>query len=226
MKTHLFLFTLFLVLCIGCNETAKWEPLFPNDGKLPAGWFAGNWDDVSKPPPEGTDWQVKDGVLTNEGVRDSWLISEKNYCNFELEFEFKLGERGNSGCALRVPPKGDPAFDGVEIQMADVRYNPEATDAELTGGIYRAIAPTQQVYKPLEWNKYHIVCEGPRIKVTLNGVLIQDVNLKEHEYTVLRHSGEEAVPLNKRPICGRIGFQELSYESKAQIRNARIKELK
>ena len=225
MKTHSFLLILLFVLFIGCTDTGKWEPLFPDDGE-PVGWYTGLWSDVSKPAPEGTDWQVNDGVLSNNGVRDGWLLSNKDYCNFELEFEFKLGERGNSGCALRVPTKGDPAFDGVELQMSDLRYNPEATDAELTGGIYRAIAPKQQVYKPLEWNKYYIVCDGPRIKVTLNGVLIQDVNLKEHATTVMRHNGEEAVPLNNRPLCGRIGFQELSYDSSVEIKNARIKELK
>ena len=224
MKNY-FLLSFFVFLFLGCSNAAKWEPLFPNDGK-PVGWFTGHWADVADPAPEGTDWQVKDGVLINEGVRGGWLLSDKEYCNFELEFEFKLGERGNSGCALRVPPKGDPAFDGVELQMADLRYNTDATDSEVTGGIYRAIAPLKQVYKPLEWNKYEILCDGPLIRVVLNGVLIQDVNLKEHDATVLRHNGEDAVPLNKRPLCGRIGFQELSRDSKAQIKNIKIKELK
>ena len=178
MKNYILL-SFFAFLFFGCSNTAKWEPLFPNDGK-PVGWFTGHWADVANPAPEGTDWQVKDGVLINEGVRGGWLLSDKEYCNFELEFEFKLGERGNSGCALRVPPTGDPAFDGIELQMADVRYNTEATDSEVTGGIYRAIAPLKQVYKPLEWNKYEILCDGPLIRVVLNGVLIQDVNLKEH----------------------------------------------
>ena len=224
MKTF-SVYCLFIVLLFGCTNEAKWEPLFPNDGK-PVGWFTGHWADVSNPAPEGTDWQVKDGVLTNEGIRGGWLLSDKDYCNFELEFEFILGERGNSGVALRVPSTGDPAFDGVELQMSDFRYNTDATESELTGGIYRAIAPKQQVYKPLEWNKYHIICNGPNIKVTLNGVLIQDVNLKDHDFTVFRHDDTEAVPLNKRPLCGRIGFQELSRDSKAHIKNIRIKELK
>lgn len=206
----------------GCTESAKWEPLFPQDGK-PQGWFTGHWADVANPAPEGTDWQVKDGVLTNEGVRGGWLLSEKEYCDFELKFDFLLGDRGNSGCALRVPSKGDPAFDGIELQMADFRYNQEATDSELTGGIYRAIAPKQQVYKPNEWNSYWILCDGSRIKVKLNDILIQDIDMKDYDMAVLRHNGEEAVPLNKRPLCGHIGFQELSRDSKALIKNIMIK---
>lgn len=224
MKVNSVLLTVISVLFFSCSSE-RWHPLFPEDGK-PQGWFTGHWADVADPAPEGTDWQVKDGVLTNEGVRGGWLLSEKEYCNFELKFDFLLGDRGNSGCALRVPAKGDPAFDGIELQMADFRYNEGATDSELTGGIYRAIAPTEQVYKPNEWNSYWILCEGSRIKVKLNDVLIQDVDLANHDATVLRHNGEEAVPLNKRPLCGHIGFQELSRDSKAQIKNIMIKELK
>ena len=67
-------------------------------------------------------------------------MSDREYTDFKLEFEFKLGPLGNSGVALRAPMKGDPAFDGMELQMADLRYNPKANEAELTGGIYRAIA--------------------------------------------------------------------------------------
>lgn len=36
---------------------------------------------------------------------------------------------------------GDPAFDGIEVQMADFRYNPGARGPELTGRLYRAAAP-------------------------------------------------------------------------------------
>jgi hypothetical protein len=45
--------------------------------------------------------------------RGTWLMSEKEYGDFVPGFEFKLGEMGNSGCALRAPMRGDPAFDGM-----------------------------------------------------------------------------------------------------------------
>jgi len=63
-------------------------------------------------------------------------------------------ESGNSGYASRVPAKGDPAFDGIELQLADLRCNPVATDAELLSGLYRDVAPLQQVYNPTKRNKY------------------------------------------------------------------------
>src|SRR5947207_2244271 len=132
--------------------------LFPEDG-VPKGWSARAWNDVSKPAKDVV-WRVKDGVLTGGEPRGSWLVSDKEYSDFVLEFEFKLGERGNSGCGIRFPLHGDPAFDGMEIQMADFRYNTEAKDSELTGGIYRAIASKKQAYKPTERNQSHTGLKG------------------------------------------------------------------
>lgn len=197
--------------------------LFPKDG-APEGWVVRAWNDVKNPPTEPTRWIVENGILQGGEPRGSWLMSEKEYSDFTLEFEFKLGERGNSGCALRVPMRGDPAFDGIELQMADFRYNPQAKDSELTGGLYRAIAPKKQVYKPTEWNKYQITLNGAHMKVVLNGALIQDLNLDEHNEEVKRHDGKPAPPIKDRPRKGHIGFQELSRgEGHAQIRHARIK---
>ena len=204
----------------------KWVKLFPQDG-VPRGWVVRVWSDVSKPGPEGAVWTVKDGILHGSEPRGTWLISEKEYSDFVLEFEFKLGERGNSGCGLRFPPEGDPAFDGLELQMADERYN-EGRDGpdKLTGSLYKALAPKKQVYKPTEWNKYVITLKGPSVKVELNGELIQDVNLDQQTAKVERHDGRPAPPLKDRPRKGRIGFQELSRGgAHVIIRNARIKEL-
>lgn len=225
---HPLLVCLLLILTTSCRHAPKehtFVALFPDNG-VPKGWVVRAWDDVSKPPPQPVAWKVEGGILHGGEPRGTWLMSEREYGNFILEFEFMLGERGNSGCALRAPMAGDPAFDGLELQMADFRYNPQAKDSELTGGLYRAVAPTKQIYKPTEWNKYEITCHGPQVKVVLNGELIQDVNLDEQHATVKRHNGTDAPPLKNRPRRGRIGFQELSRDgAHAQIRNARIKEL-
>src|SRR4029079_18627436 len=108
-------------------------------------------------------------------------VSEKEYGDFVLEFEAKLDKLGNSRVALRSPMKGDPAFEGMEMQIADLRYNTKAKPDELTGAIYRSLAPTKQVYKPEEWNRVRIELNGARLKVTLNGELIQDQDLDKHD---------------------------------------------
>ncbi|MFN0128546.1 MAG: DUF1080 domain-containing protein [Verrucomicrobiales bacterium] len=206
-------------------EKEGWVPLFTDDG-APKGFVIRDWADVSKPAPEGAAWEVKDGVLRSTGSRGCWLISERDYGDFVLSYEFKLGPKGNSGCALRAPAEGDPAFDGLELQMADLRYNPEAKDSELTGGFYRAAAPTRQVYQPEEWNSMSVELKGSRAKVVLNGETIQDIDLSDFSQPVLRHNGKEAPPLRDRPRRGRIGFQELSRDDgHVQIRKARLREL-
>lgn len=200
-------------------------PLFPRDG-IPVGWSVRAWDEIKNPPAEPSVWKVVDGVLQGGEPRGSWLMSDREYGDFILEWEFKLSERGNSGCALRAPLQGDPAFDGMELQMADFRYNEQAKDSELTGGIYRAIAPTRQVYKPTEWNKYQVTLKGSRLKVVLNGQTIHDLDLDQQNQEVKRHNDKPAPPVSARPRKGHIGFQELSRGgSHVQIRNARIKTL-
>lgn len=200
-------------------------PLFPENG-APAAWRVRHWADVSKPAAEGARFEVKEGVLHGSPERGCWLMSDKEYGDFVLEFEFKLGPRGNSGCALRAPMHGDPAFDGLEIQMADLRYNPAAEPSELTAGVYRAAAPSEQLYQPEEWNAMRIELRGPKLKVELNGRVVQDIDLDDFVRPVPRHDGTMAKPLKDRPRKGRIGFQELSRGgSHTLIRNARIREL-
>jgi hypothetical protein len=200
-------------------------PLFPEDG-APKGWVVTEWNDLAK-PAAGVEWSVKDGVLRPGKRRGTWLVSEKEYADFVLEFEIKLTEVGNSGVALRAPMKGDPAFDGMELQVADLRYNTQAKDSELTGGLYRAVAPSKQIYKPAEWNKFRVELKGERLKVTLNGEVIQDVDLTKFDQPVKRHDGSDAPPIKDRPRKGHLGFQHLSRNNEpVEIRNARLQELK
>src|SRR6185295_19192723 len=129
--------------------------------------------------------------------------------------------------ALRSPMRGDPAFDGMELQMADFRYNTEAKPYELTGALYRALAPNKQVYKPSEWNSMHVELIGRHIKAVLNGEVILDHDLSKETAIPKRHDNSEAPPLKDRPLRGHIGFQELTRgEPHAMIRNARIKIIK
>jgi hypothetical protein len=205
-------------------DDAEWTNLFPEDGP-PKGWRLSDWSDVSKPAPEGAEWKVENGVLHGSTPRGTWLISEKEYGDFELQLEFKIGERGNSGVGLRFPKKGDPAFDGLELQICDRRYLPADANPgpdELTGALYMASAPKQDAYKAAEWNKYHITLKGPKVKVVLNDVVIQDLDLDEQTKELKKGS-----PLKDRPRKGHIGFQELSRGgTHVQYRNVKIKELK
>lgn len=220
-------FAMLLSVSAGWSPAAEAEyvALFPKDGP-PAGWITRHWADVANPAQGNPVWTVREGVLTSAGDRGCWLVSEKEYGDFELEYEFRLGPRGNSGLALRSPLKGDPAFDGMEMQMADFRYNPQAKPSELTGGIYRAIAPKEQVYRPEQWNRVRLSLIGSKLKIELNGTAIQDLDLSTQQEQVARHDGTLAPPLKNRPRRGRIGFQNLSRDGgQVEIRGAKIRVL-
>lgn len=229
MKLNLFsLPVLILAVSFGSSVASadKWVKLFAEDGP-PKGWVVTEWNDLAKAAPAGVQWTVKDGILHSGDQRGTWLISEKEYSDFILECEIKLTEHGNSGIALRAPMADDPACVGMEMQCADFRYNTDAKPFELTGAIYRAIAPIKQVYRPLEWNKFHIELRGKHLKATLNGVLIQDVDLNTLDQPTKRHDGSDAIPVKDRPLKGHIGFQHLSRNNEpVLIRNVRIQELK
>src|SRR5690349_11654077 len=100
MKRRLFVLLACLCGSALAEEAEKFTPLFPKDG-VPEGWLVRHWADVSKPAAEGSKFEVKDGVLQGSPERGCWLISEKEYSDFILEYEFKLGPTGNSGCAVR-----------------------------------------------------------------------------------------------------------------------------
>jgi len=232
-KVAFLFFQLSAVMLPRLNSAAvspekDFKQLFSQDG-IPADWFVRRWDDISKPAAESSAvWKVQDGVLHGSEPRGTWLLSQKEYGDFILKFEWKLGERGNSGTALRAPLHGDPAFDGMELQMVDPRYygSTKVTPAELTGSLYKAIAPKNQLYKPGEWNKYEITCRGDLVKVLLNGERILDVDLSQQLLPTKRHDGSDAPPLKDRPRRGHIGFQELSRAGgHVQIRNVWLKEL-
>ena len=197
-------------------------PLFPKDG-VPPGWTVRHWADVAQAAEGRPVWTVKDGILTSSGDRGCWFLSDKEYGDFTLEYDFRLGPRGNSGLALRSPAQGDPAFDGMELQMADFRYNTDAKPSELTGGLYRALAPSEQVYLPGQWNRMTVTLNGQQLKVELNGRIIQNADLSKQSEAVTRHDGSGAPALKDRPKRGRIGFQNLSREGgQVEIRNAKI----
>lgn len=208
-------------------SAAEFVPLFPRDG-VPEGWTVRTWNDVKDAAPEGVSWRVVDGVLYGSDPRGTWLVSEQEYGDFVLEFEWKLGERGNGGCGLRFPMQGDPAFDGLELQMVDPRYYGDASAEpfELTGSLYRAAAPREQRFRPTEWNRYQITCQGALIRVVLNDEVILDLDLSRETVRPRRHDGSEAPSLRDRPRRGHIGFQELSRGGgRVEIRGARIKVL-
>ena len=172
------------------------------------GWKTINGEDGS--------WKAENGILSTEGKGGGWISTTREFDNFKLDIEFRLPEGGNSGVFIRAPHEGNPAYSGMEIQVLD-DYADEYKSLnpwQYTGSIYSVQAPAKRVSKPAgEWQKMTIVCNGPNVQVTLNGVQIVDANLINHMEKAGEHPG-----LTRRK--GFIGFQD--HSSKIEYRNIKI----
>jgi hypothetical protein len=123
----------------------------------------------------------------------------------------------NSGVYIRIPAPTVPtplaAADnqGLEIQI-DERGFDSATNStgnaiQRTGAIYKLSAPTAFPSHPVgAWNSYLIEANGPQIKVTLNGQLINTFQ-------------------SNRLTVGHIALQAHHGSSRVQFRNLQIKKL-
>jgi len=72
------------------DDNSRFAPLFPQDG-VPKGWLVRRWNDVRKPADAATTWRVENGILHGSEPRGTWLLSEKEYGDFILEFERAIG---------------------------------------------------------------------------------------------------------------------------------------
>ena len=73
-----------------------------------------------------------------------------------------------------------PSFYGYEIQLFDGAGKPPTVHS--SGSLYRYVAPRKNAILPAgQWNSIDIECAGPRIKVTLNGEQIVDVDQQKME---------------------------------------------
>jgi hypothetical protein len=136
-----------------------------------------------------TMWRVENGVIAGgslEGVKhNDFLASTQRYKNFVLRLEWKLtGTEGfiNSGVQIRSERLEKPAHE-MKGYQADIGKG-------WTGSLYdesrrnKIIAQADKVAvekidKPGDWNSYEIRCEGPRIRLTVNGV--QTIDYTEME---------------------------------------------
>ena len=225
MRTARTLAALIACLLISAAPKApepEWTAWFTADGE-PKGFHVTAWDDVSKKPPEGAKWLVKDGVLTGSNPRGTWLVSDDTYGDFQLELDFKIGVPGNSGIGMRFPAAGDPAFDGLELQIMGKKYRgeTEVPPNERTGALYQIATPKVEAFRQDDWNHYWVTFRGPRLKIYLNGHLVQDLNLDE-----MKEAPKRGKPPAERPRKGHIGFQELSRgDTHVQIKHAKIRRL-
>jgi hypothetical protein len=109
-------------------------------------------------------WTVVDGVLHYDGKGNS-LQTARDYGDFELWVEYKIGPRGDSGIYLRGTP---------QVQIWDPADRREGSGGLYNNKIHRA-KPLKCADRPAgEWNALHILMRGEKVTVYLNGELVVD----------------------------------------------------
>ncbi|HPO13462.1 MAG TPA: DUF1080 domain-containing protein [Candidatus Hydrogenedentes bacterium] len=174
------------------------------DGKTLNGWWVWGGDTNGfRVSPEGWMEWVKAGGEA--------IYTRDRYDNFILRLEFKLKTEGsNSGVFLRAPREARQSKIGMEFQiMGD---HGKAPDNHTTGAVYDQIPPKVNAAKPAgQWNTLEIIFNGPMLKATLNGKVVQDLNFDENE------------ELKYRLRRGFIGLQDHAHY--VAFRNIRVKKL-
>ena len=211
----LFLSGTFILLAGAAVQSAPeagFTSLF--DGKSLDGWKL-----MDK---KGEGYGVKDGMIYCAKGGGGRLLTEKEFSDFIVRFEFKLEEGSNNGLGIRAPYEGDAAYVGMEIQILDdsaPQYAGKLRPAQYHGSIYDVV-PAQRgaLKKPGEWNEEEVTAIGRKIKVVLNGRTIVDADLNQVT---------DPAKITKHPGLfrdrGHIGF--LGHNDYLEFRNIRINEL-
>ncbi len=213
---------------LSLRQTDKWTTLF--DGKSITGWHSYHKDGV-------VGWSIENGALTPDGTGGD-LVSNKEYGDFDLEFEFRIPAGSNSGVIYKVADRPDlktTYMSGPEFQIIDDKGWRDAANADfrladnqLTGADYGLIAPTNlSLLKPVgEWNKGRILVSNNHIEHYLNGKKVVDYTYGSDDWKAMVAKSKFADWLYATPhATGKIALQNHSPKEKVWFRAIRIREL-
>ena len=194
-----------------------WRLLF--DGETTRGWRGYNRETF----PD-TGWAVVDGMLvvgataTDPDVAVGGdLVTEEDFSNFDLRFEFRLSEVANSGVLYRVIEElgaeiwqNAPEFQVLDDQ-AYVDMGTMDMRTHLTGDNYDLHAATgERSLRPLgDWNEGRIIVDGVHVEHWLNGYKMVEYELGSPEWEALVAKSKFAeFPSYGRALSGPIGLQD------------------
>ena len=213
MKTIKLSIIFFLSLPLIAGE---WIDLF--NGKDLSGWI--------KKGGIAT-YKVEDGAIvgtTKPKTENTFICPDKQFDDFELEFDVKCDPELNSGVQIRSSslakdiPEGvtkqqmnramkrvnENSLFGPQVEIA-ANGNAGALYFEGIGGwlIEPNVELTKNVYKRNDWNHYRILAKGSQIKVWINGSKISDsmeqkTGLKSGFLGFQVHKVKTDLPLNVR----------------------------
>jgi len=124
---------------------------------------------------------VKDSAIYATGAKPhpSWLRTEKEYENFILRFSYKTTRFYEGGILIHAPQDGPGEKIGFKIH---IRHDQHALGSRSPGAIYDVATPDSIAnFPPNQWNRCEVVCDWPILRVTMNGVVIHNIDMSKNE---------------------------------------------
>ncbi len=211
------------------NEKSDgWVLLF--DGKTTDGWKNFNEDVISG-------WKVEDGNLVGLGLGGDIggdIVSVKEYDNFILKWEWKLGPNGNSGVMYHVlegeqyhaPYETGPEYQLIEDDNFLDHGEPyPLEDWQMTAADYAMyVANDEKQVNLRDWNSSKIVFSEEKAEYWLNGKKVVEFVPWSDDWNERRNSGKwDAFHDYGLAKTGKLCLQD--HGSKVWFRNIKIKEL-
>ena len=142
----------------------------------------GGWESLLDPQLSAFDrvgqanWRVEDGAaVANRGV--GYLVTKKDYGDFELRAEFWADAGTNSGIFIRCADRVKiTAANCYEVNIWDQRPEPKYG----TGAIVDVAAVNPMPKAAGRWNTYVVTAKGDHLTVMLNGQRTVDVRHGKH----------------------------------------------
>ena len=164
MKLYKILFSLFIIGNMYAAKLEKMHDLFEKDD------FS-QWTNV-RGKPVGSGWMIKNGVIHRKSLSGD-IITKEKFKDFELTFEWKISEAGNSGIKYRT--RGSL---GLEYQVLDdEKHRDNKNPTHRAGSLYELVAaPDSKPLKPVgKWNTGRVIAQGNQIEHWLNGEKVVEI---------------------------------------------------
>lgn len=192
---------------------AGWKLLF--NGHDTTGWKCNTGDTIAT--------SIEDGALVPYKSGGYIIVHDKPFGDFTLACDVKMSkENCNSGVFVRVSDLKEPVHSGFEIQVFS-----GGETVHSFGAIYDLVAPSKDVVKPVgEWNHLEITCQGPNIRVVVNGEEVAALDLDDYPEYGMRPDGTKhkfKAALRDLPRSGYLGFQD--HGAKVWYKNVKLLEL-
>jgi hypothetical protein len=198
-----------------------WKLLF--DGQSPQGWHS-----FKKKSFPASGWIVQDGWLQCLGKDGGDVVSDGEYDQFDLQWDWKIEPAGNSGLKYFVLDSRPSAL-GHEYQMLDDEKNPDGKIAQgkhITASFYDVLKPTvPPPTKPIgEINHSRVLVQGNHVEHWLNGVKVLEYECgSDAVKAAVAESKFKNVPGFGTRVKGHLLLQD--HHSQVWFRNLKIRDL-